>query len=815
MPDPVPSQARVVIIGAGIVGCSVAYHLTLRGWTDVVVVEQGTLTCGTTWHAAGLVGQLRATKNMTVLARYTAELYSNLESETGQPTGFRATGSLSVASNEERFEELLRGASMAQTVDLEVEVLTPEEAGAKWPLMNTADVVGAVYLPGDGDTSPVDTTMAMAKGARARGASIVEETRVTNILVHKGTACGVVTDRGKIGAEHVVICAGMWSRQLARKIGVVIPLQACEHFYLVTEPIEGLEPNLPTLRDPDGYSYIKEEAGKLLVGFFEPLAKPWSLEGVPDDFAFGQLPEDWDHIGPIFEKSIHRIPVLGDVGIQLLFNAPEAFTPDGRYYLGETPEARNLYVAAGFNSVGIQSAGGAGMALADWIVDGYPPMDLSDVDIRRVMPYQASTAFLRERAAESLGLLYAMHWPFMQYETARGMRTSPFYERLAAAGACFGELAGWERPNWYAPPEVEPRYEYSYRRQNWFEYSAAEHETVRSSVGLFDQTSFAKFFVQGPDSEAVLNRVCANDVSAPPGKVVYTQWLNERGGIEADLTVTRLAHDEYLVVTSGTSQVRDFHWLRRHITDAANVILTDMTSGLAVLGLMGPNSRGLLSRLTDADLSNEAFRFGTAQTIDVAQIAVRALRISYVGELGWELYIPTEYATYVYDAVVAQGEDFGLRHAGFHAMNSLRIESGYRHWGDDITDEDTPLEAGLGFAVAFEKAGGFIGREALLSQREQPRRKRLVQFKLVDPEPLLYHDEPIFRDGTLVGRTTSAMFGHTVGAAIAMGYVFHEEGVTKEYLDSGKFEIEAAGVRMPAHTSLRSFYDPRSERLRM
>ncbi len=809
MPDALPARAEVVVIGGGIVGCSVAYHLAQRGVSDVLLLEQSRLTAGATWHAAGLVGQLKSTKSMTALASYSAELYERLEAETGQATGFRKTGSLSVADNPERWEEVLRGVSMAMTLGVEARVLEPHEAPEYWPLINASDLVGAVFFPGDGKVDPVDTTVALARGARMGGARIGEGVRVHRVLVEGGRAAGVATDAGDVGADHVVIAAGMWSRQLAAAVGVTLPLQACEHFYIVTEPVAGLSPDLPTLRDPGNYTYVKEEAGKLLAGFFEPVAKPWGLDGIPDDFSFGRLPEDWDHIGPIFERSIHRVPALAQAGIHTFFNGPEAFTPDGRYYLGETPEVDGLYVAAGFNSVGIQSAGGAGKAIAEWIVDGHPSLDLWDVDIRRTRPYQASTEFLRERAAESLGLLYAMHWPFLQYETARGVRTSPLFERTAAAGACFGEVAGWERPNWYAPAGVEPRYEYSYGRQNWFEHSAAEHRAVREAVGLFDQSSFAKFLVEGHDAEEVLGRICANDVAVAPGKVVYTQWLNERGGIEADLTVTRLAEDRYLVVTAAATETRDQHWLARHVPRDSDVRLLNLTSAYTVLGVMGPRSRELLARLTAADLGNDAFPYGTAQKVHVAGIPMWALRITYVGELGWELYAPADRARWVYDAAVDAGSDVGLRHAGMHAMHSLRTECGYRSWGHDITDEDTPLEAGLGFAVAWDKPGGFVGREALLAQRGEPRVKRMVQIRLDDPEELLYHDEPIYRDGVLVGRMTSGMYGHTVGAAVGMGFVTHPDGVGRDFVASGEWEVEVATRRAGAAASLRPFYDPR------
>jgi 4-methylaminobutanoate oxidase (formaldehyde-forming) len=811
----IPNSSQVVIVGGGIVGCSVAYHLTLRGWTDVVLLERKQLTSGTTWHAAGLVGQLRATHNLTRLAQYTTELYRTLERESGQATGFQQIGSLALAANEERFEELKRGASMARCFGLEVDVLSPEQARALWPLMTTDDLVGAVHLPKDGQTNPVDTTQALAKAARSRGARILENVNVTDIIVENGRARGVRTAEGDIAAEYVINCAGMWAHRLGASAGTTVPLHAAEHFYIVTEVIPGLPRHLPVLRDGDACSYFKEDAGKLLVGWFEPVAKPWGMNGISENFSFDTLPNDFEHIEPLLEAAIRRVPALGEAGIQLFFNGPESFTPDDRYLLGETPEVGNLFVAAGFNSIGIQSAGGAGKVLADWVVDGHPPMDLWDVDIRRMMPFQRNRRYLKDRTVEALGLLYAMHWPFRQPETARGVRRSALHDRLLASGACFGELAGWERPNWFAPKGEEARYQYSYGRQNWFDQSAGEHKAVRESAGLFDQSSFGKYILEGADAEAVLNQICANDVSVPVGRIVYTQWLNHRGGIEADLTITRESETRFLIVTAAATQTRDLAWLKRNIPDGARAVAVDVTSAYAVLGLMGPRSRDVLSRLTDADLSNDVFPFATSQEIDLGYARVRASRITYVGELGWELYVPTEFVQGVFDAVREEGAAAGMRLAGYHAMNSLRMEKGYRHWGHDITDEDTPLEAGLGFAVSWTKSGGFLGRDALLRQKEHGLKRRLVQFALNDPERLLYHNEPIWRDGVLVGRITSGMFGHTVGTSLGMGYI--ENGghvVDAAFVNAGRYEIEVAGTRVEARAALGAPYDPKNKRVK-
>ena len=813
MSNKLPEQARVVIIGGGVIGCSVAYHLTQAGWTDVVLLERKSLTSGTTWHAAGLIGQLRATLNMTRLAQYTTEVLLSLEEETGQATGYKQNGALLVTADEERFTELKRNASMGRCFGLEVQVLSSGEALDLWPLLNADDLVGGVFIPSEGQTNPVDTTLAYAKGARMRGARIFENTKVTAIRRSGSRATGVATDDGDIRAEFVVDCGGMWGREVGRMAGVNVPLHAAEHFYIMTEPIEGLSPDSPSLREQDAGVYVKEDAGKLLVGAFEKEAKPWGMDGIPEDFEFDQLPEDWDHFEPILESALHRIPVLAETGVQTFFCGPESFTPDDRYLLGEAPELRNFYVACGFNSIGIGSSGGAGKMLAEWIVNGHPSMDLWEVDVRRMQPFQGNARYLKERVVEGLGLLYDMHWPFRQFVTARGIRKSPLHDRLAARRACFGEAAGWERPNWYAPQGVEPRYEYSWERQNWFEYSAEEHRAVRERVGLIDQSSFGKILVSGPDAESVLNDICANDVAVSVDRVVYTQWLNDRGGIEADVTVTRLAEDRFLVVTGVESQVRDVDWLNRHIPDGSRATVADVTSAYAVLGVMGPKARNLLSRVTSADLANDAFPFAASREIDIGYTTARATRITYVGELGWELYVPVEFAAGVYDELMAQGQDVGLTPVGFHAVNSLRMEKGYRHWGHDISDEDTPQEAGLGFAVAHGKNAGFIGRDAVLRQRETGVNKRLVLFALEDPEPLLYHYEPIHRDGEIVGYLTSGMFGHTVGAAIGMGYVGHEAGVTREWIEAGSYDIEIAGKRCPARASLAAFYDPERKRI--
>jgi glycine cleavage system T protein len=818
-----PSRARVVIIGGGVAGCSVAYHLAKLGWTDVVLLERKQLTSGTTWHAAGLIAQLRATANMTKLAKYSQELYGSLEAETGVATGFKRNGSITVALTDERYEELKRGASMARAYGVEVETISVAEAGKRHPLLNTTGAVGAVYLDKDGQADPANIALAMAKGARNLGVKIFENVKVTGITQTKGRVTGVTTDQGAIEAEVVVNCAGMWARDVGRMASVPLPLQACEHFYIVTEASSDVPRNLPVLRVPDECAYYKEDAGKILLGAFEPVSKPWALDGVPEDFCFDQLPEDFDHFAPILEQATERMPLLGKVGIHTFFNGPESFTHDDRYLLGEAPQLQNFFVACGFNSIGIQSAGGAGMALAQWIVDKSPPFDLWDVDVRRVFPYQATKTFIQTRVTETLGLLYADHFPYRQYATARGVRHTPFFELQKARGACFGETAGWERAHWYLPEDARKAgataaYKYSWGRQNWFDYSAAEHRAVRETVGMLDMSAFGKFRVEGADAEAMLQRISANDVAVETGKLVYTQWLNDRGGIEADLTITRLGETSFLVTTSAACVTRDFAWLQRHIPDGARCVALDVTSGEACLAVMGPNARALLQPLTTADLSNAAFPFGATKTIELGMALVRAHRVTYVGELGWELYMPVDFARHVFETIMAAGASHGLRLVGVHAMDSLRMEKAYRHFGHDIGDEDHVLEAGLGFAVKTKKPAGrygdFIGRDAVLRKRETGLAKRFVQFKLNDPQPLLYHTEPIVMDGKVSGYLTSGAYGHTLGAAVGLGYVPCGLQDKPEDVLARRYEIEVAGERFTATASLQPMYDPTGMRIR-
>jgi len=821
----IPAKARAVIIGGGVVGCSIAYHLGKLGWTDIVLLERKQLTCGTTWHAAGLIAQLRATQNMTRLAKYSQELYFGLEEETGVATGFKRNGSITVALTDERMEELRRSAAMARAFGVEIDEISPSDIQSRYPGLTVDDAVGGVWLPKDGQADPVNITQALAKGARNYGAKIIQGVKVTDIHQTDGRVTGVMTDQGPIEADYVVNAGGMWAREIGAMAGVVVPLHACEHFYIVTEGIDGLTSNLPVLRVPDECAYYKEDAGKILLGAFEPNSKPWGMNGIPEDFEFDSLPEDFDHFEPILERAVERFPVLAEAGIQTFFNGPESFTPDDRYILGEALELQNFFVAAGFNSVGIQSAGGAGMVLAEWMDTGNAPMDLWDVDIRRMQPFQANRSYLKSRVSETLGLLYADHFPYRQVETARDVRQSPIHDRLKGEGACFGEVSGWERANWFLPKAERDagkpaEYEYSWKRQNWFDYSADEHKAVRNQVGMFDLSSFGKIRVVGRDAEAVLQRLCGNDVAVPDGKIVYTQFLNKDGHIEADVTVTRLSSDEFLVVTPAATVRRDLHWINGHIPDSAHCFAMDVTVSESVMAVMGPEARELLQPLIPQSLSNDDFPFGTAQPVEIGHGIARAHRVTYVGELGWELYVSTDMANHVFDTLMARAGDHPLRMCGLHAFDSCRIEKAFRHFGHDISNEDHVLEAGLGFAVKEGKPdtrfGGMIGADAVKAKRNDGLNQRLMQFRLNDAQPLLYHNEAILRDGEIVGYLTSGNYGHHLGGAIGLGYVkCREDGESAESQLGSEYSIDVAGTIVPAEVSFRPMYDPKSAQVRL
>ena len=811
-----PKKARVVIIGGGVIGCSVAYHLTKLGWEDVVLLERKQLTSGTTWHAAGLIAQLRATANMTKLAKYSQELYGTLEAETGVATGFKRVGSITVALTEERREEIYRQAAMARAFGVEVEEISNERVHELYPHLNLEGIKGAVYLPLDGQGDPGNIALALAKGARQRGALVKERVKVTAIAKEGRRVTGVDwTDAdgetGHIETDMVVNCGGMWGHEVGRMADVNVPLQACEHFYIVTENIKGLT-QLPVLRVPDEHAYYKEDAGKFLLGAFEPESKPWAVDGIPEDFEFDQLQEDFDHFEPILEKAIERMPLMAEAGIHTFFNGPESFTPDDAYHLGLSPEVDNFWVAAGFNSIGIQSAGGAGMALAAWMDTGEKPFDLGDVDISRMQPFQGNKKYLEARSKETLGLLYADHYPFRQKATARGVRRTPFHQHLLDNGAVMGEIAGWERANWFANEGQKPEYEYSWKRQNFFDNVAAEHNAVRTNVGMYDMTSFGKLRVEGRDAMAFMNYVGGGNYDVPVGKIVYTQFLNSSGGIEADVTVTRIEENCFLVVTPAATRLADQTWMRRNQGDF-NVVITDVTAGEGVLAIMGPNARKLLQAVSPNDFSNEVNPFGTAQEIELGMGLARVHRVTYVGELGWEIYMPSDMAAHAFETLHEAGQDMGLKLCGMHMMDTCRMEKGFRHFGHDITSEDHVLEAGLGFAVKTDKPD-FIGREAVLRKKETGLEQRLVQFKLSDAEPLLYHNEPILRNGENVGYLSSGGYGHHVGASVGMGYVPCKGETVAELLDS-TFEIDVMGTRVKTEAQLKPFYDPKSERVKV
>jgi heterotetrameric sarcosine oxidase gamma subunit len=809
-----PTQARVVIIGGGMAGCSIAYHLAKLGWTDVVLLERARLTSGTTWHAAGLLTTLRDTETQTRLAAYSQQLFRRLEEETGQATGLIECGSIQLALTPAKAEEMRRGYRAAQSWGIECREIDAAEVQRMWPLAYVGDVQTAFHFPNDGRINPTDVTRALAKGARQAGVALLENCPVLGIERHGGRVTGIECALGRISTRIVVNCAGMWARQVGQLAGVDVPLQAAEHYYLVSEPVAGVHAKLPILRDPGRSTYIREEAGKLMVGIFEDVARPWKLAGVPADFTFGEIPPDWDRMQPYLERACERVPVLAQTGVKLLFCGPESFTADHNYLMGEAPNLKGFFVAAGFNSLGILSGGGVGFVMAHWIANGSAPMDVWSVNIRRTHAWQNNPRYLADRVVETLGIGYQDHWPFRQWTTARGVKRSLLHERLAAAGACFGESAGWERPNWYARPGQKPHYEYGWGRQNWFANSAEEHRAVREAVGLFEQTSFAKILVQGRDAELALNRIATAECRVAVGRIVYTQFLNERGGIEADLSVTRLADDRFLLVTAAFTATHVIAWLRDHIDAQHHCLVTDVSDAWCMLNIQGPRSRALLAGLASGDWSNAGFPFGTAREVQIGYAQALALRITYMGELGWELYVPVPFATGVYDALLEGGARLGLRHCGYHALNSLRIEKAYRDWSHDIGPDDTPLDAGLAFTCAWEKPGGFIGREALLALRSQPRRRRLLQFLLCDPEAMLYHNEPILLNGERAGLITSGMYAHTLGAAAGLGYVTDERGVSDERVASGRFEILIGDRTVAARATLKPFYDPAAVRPR-
>lgn len=815
-----PDRARVLVVGGGIIGTSIAYHLAHLGIRDVVLLERDRLTSGTTWHAAGLMATFGSTsETSTELRKYTRDLYLRLEAETGLATGMRQVGLIELAIEPGRLEEYRRVAAFNRHCGVEVHEISAQEVADLWPLARTDDVLAGFYIPADGRVNPVDVTMSLAKGARQQGARIIEGVAVTGFLAHGGTVTGVRTDKGDIEAEYVVNCAGMWARQLGELAGVSIPLQAAEHYYLLTGPIDEVSRDWPVLEDPANYGYFREEGGGLMLGMFEPVCAPWKVDGIPADFSFGELPPDWDRMSPFLEKTMSRIPISSQVGIRKFFCGPESFTPDLAPLIGEAPELRNYFVAAGLNSIGILTGGGIGRLMAHWIATGRPDMDVTGMNIDRLHPYQTNPEYRATRTVESLGMVYATHYPGRSMRTARGARLSPVHHRLVEQGAFFRDVSGWEGADWYAPAGTVPQAgELSWGRQDWYSSWEAEHRACRDGVILMDMSFMAKFAVQGRDAGGELDRLSANAVNGEPGLITYTQWLNTAGKLEADLTVTKLADDDFYVVASDTAHRHALSWMRRRFAaSGAHAFATDVTAAYAQFNVQGPSSRALLAAVTRTDVSDEAFAFRTARHIDIGFARVLCIRITYLGELGYELHIPAEQAVHVYDRLVEAGREFGLRHAGLKALSSLRMEKGYRDYGHDIDNTDTVLEAGLGFAVALDKPGGFIGRDAVAAQRAAgPLTRRLVQVLLSDPEPLLFHAEIVRRNDAEVGYVRAASYGWTLGGAVGLAMVDSGgEPIDQAWIDAGEWTVQVGDRMIPARASLRPLYDPASKRIRM
>jgi 4-methylaminobutanoate oxidase (formaldehyde-forming) len=812
-----PQRSRVVVVGGGIIGCSVAYHLAHLGWRDVVLLERDRLTSGTTWHAAGLIVTFGSTsETSTEMRKYTRDLYARLETETGLATGFKPVGFIEVAIDADRLEEYRRVAAFNRYCGVDVHEISASDVERLFPLARTDDILAGFYVREDGRANPVDVTRALARGARMQGATIVEDVPVTGFLTARGAVTGVQTPYGSIEAEYVVNCAGMWARQLGARAGVSIPLQAAEHYYLITEEIAGLSAACPVLEDPASYGYFREEVGGLMVGLFEPVCAPWKVDGVPEDFSFGELPPDWDRMAGYVETAMRRVPMSLEVGVRKLFCGPESFTPDLQPVVGEAPELRNYFVAAGLNSIGILTGGGLGRVLAHWIVHGRPDVDVTGFNIDRLHVYQATREYRRTRTVESLGMVYQCHYPTRSMQTARGVKRSPLHDRLAARGAYFRDVSGWEGADWYAPPGVEPRVgRLSWGRQSWFPFWEAEHHAAREGVILMDMSFMSKFLVQGRDAGRILDFLSANRVDGPSGRITYTPWLDEAGRLQADLTVTKLGDDRFWVVASDTAHRHVDTWLRRHIPGDAHTVVTDVTSGHAQINVQGPRSRELLQTLTGADLSNEAFPFRAAREIEIGYARLLCIRITYLGELGYELYVPAEQGTHVYDLLVQAGEAVGLRHAGLKALASLRMEKGYRDYGHDIDNTDPVLDAGLGFVVALDKPGGFLGRDAVLAQKAAgPPARRLMQVLVTDPAPMMFHAEVVRRNGTPAGYVRAASYGHTLGGAVGLVMVEAGEPITQAYLDAGTWDVDIAGTRYPAVVSLKPLYDPEMKRIR-
>ncbi|HEX5649347.1 MAG TPA: FAD-dependent oxidoreductase [Steroidobacteraceae bacterium] len=819
-PPVLPQHARVVIVGGGIIGTSTAYHLAQMGWTDIVLLERHQLTAGTTWHAAGLMVTYGSTsETSTELRKYTRDLFARLEAETGQATGFMPIGFIEVAADQDRLEEFRRVAAFNRYCGVDVLELSAREVGDLFPLAKVDDIEAGFYVKDDGRVNPVDVTMALAKGARLRGVKIFEGVPATGVLQRNERVAGVSTPLGDIKCDVVVNCAGLWAREFAATSGVALSNQAAEHYYLITEPIKDLPQNMPVLEDPSAYGYYRQEGAGLMVGLFEPKCAPWMVERSPTDVPFADLEPDWDRMGPYLETAMARVPVTAQVGMKKFFCGPESFTPDLLPIVGEAPNLRGYFVAAGLNSIGILTGGGLGRVMAHWIVHGLPDVDVTAMNVNRVLPYQANPDYRRARTVESLGMVYKCHYPYKSLETARGARRSPFHDRLAAQGAYFVETSGWESPGWYAgygvTPEPGPL---SWQRQQWWPHWEREHRAAREGVVVMDMSFMGKFVVQGRDAGKCLNFISANEVDGAAGQITYTQWLNREGRLEADLTVTKLTEDRFFVVVTDTMVRHAEAWMRRNLPDDAHAFVTDVTSGVAQLNVQGPRSRELLQSLTSVDLSDAAFPFRAAREIDLGYARVLCVRITYVGELGYELYVPAEQAVHVYEQVVEAGARRGLVHAGLRALGSLRMEKGYRDYGHDLDNTDDPYETGLGFAVDLKKPGGFLGKDALLERKARgPLKRRLVQVLVRDPGPLMYHAEIVLRDGVPVGYVRAASYGHTLGGAVGLAMVEprNADAVDAAYLDAGRWEVEIAGRRHPAVVSLKPLYDPKNERIRL
>ncbi len=814
MAKQLPSHAQVVIIGGGIHGCSVAYHLAKEGWNDVVLLERKQLTSGTTWHAAGLVGQLQGSHSTTAFAKYGIELLEEIEAETGQNPGYRRSGSISIAVNDERHSELRRKADFARLFGIEAHAMSTAEISERWPLMNPEGVLGGIYMPSDGSANPIDLTTALAKGARKYGASIFEHVKVEEVMVEGGKVRGVRTDQGSISADFVVNCGGMWARDLGRQNDVGVPLHACEHYYLVTEAIPDLPSDLPVLRSYCDGTYWKEDAGKLLFGFAHFHAKPWATKGISEDFCFDSLPFVEDDVMEVLELAMNRVPLLQETGIRTFFNGPESYSYDGRFTLGPAPDIDGYFVLAGVNSTGIQSGPGAGKALAEWIMNGHAPMDLSEMDPARCEEFQTRDPYLQERCPETLVLTYAMHWPNRQRETVRNLRRTPFHHALKSRGACFAELQGWERPGWFATEGMTPEYEYSFGRQNWFDCAMAEQKAAREAVAMIDYSMLGKLMVEGRDAESFLQRICTNDMAMPVGRVAYTLMLNERGGIESDVTVARHGDDTYMMMSSISHTRRDLLRLRHNIAPGEDVRLRDATASFGVLGLMGPNSRDVLAEVSEIDLSNAAFPFNSLQSFHIGHARVTAQRLSYSGELGWEIFVSPDFAEHVFEVLEAAGQKHGLRLIGGEALNALRIEKGFLHWGHDMAYTEAPHQIGLGFVCKPNKPIPFIGRDAYLARKAENKGPFLCFLKLDDPAPLLHHNEPVLREGKVVGYVTAGAYGNTLGSAVGLCFLSMPDGAkSKQDLANGTYNVLVEGQEISAKVSLTPFYDPKNQRM--